>query len=110
MSKLRSVTLGGKEFPLGEFTLDQVERTAVLLKSIGAVDTVPQADSRKTVIFIGLQSGGYGETYDVFQKIKGVKLPELIQAQLEIGRVIGYYQEKDAAPGEASGGESPSAS
>ena len=110
MSKLRIVTLGGKEFPLGEFTLDQVSRAAVLLKSIDAGDTQLQASARNTVIHIGLQSGGYAGKFEDFLGLRGIKLGELVQAQLEIGRAIGYYADRDAAPGEAAGEASPSAS
>lgn len=109
MSRLRIVTLGGKEFPLGDFTLDQVSRISVLLPAIGEVQTQPQAAARNTVVHIGLQSGGYADTYETFLQVKGVKLGELIGAVLEVGRAIGYYEEKDAEPGEAVGEASPSA-
>ena len=108
MSKLRTVTLGEKQFLLGDFTMDQVSRLIVLLKQVGDISTLPQATARDTAIFIGLQSGGFAGTYDEMKQLKGIRVEHLSAAHLEVGRAIGFYLEKDAAPGEVSGEESPS--
>jgi hypothetical protein len=105
----RVVTLGGKEYPLGDFTLGQVSKLSVLLKNAGDSSTQPQADAQTTIIHIGLQSGGYTGTYQEFLNIPGVTIAEIILAKLEIGKAVGFYLDKELAPGEASGEESPSA-
>jgi hypothetical protein len=111
LSKLRTITLAGKEYPLGDFTIDQVSRIAVLIPQVGEAATLPAAAARNTIIHVGLQSGGYSEKFEDFLKIKGVKLAELMAANLEIGRAVGYYldpaEKKDLPPGEAEGAESP---
>jgi hypothetical protein len=113
LSKLRIVTLGEKEYPLGDFTIGQVQRLAPLFnqaddKFIAGMETPAQAQATTTIVHIGLQSGGYQGKYEDFLNLAGVTRQQLGAAQSEIGRAIGAYKalpepgETDA-PGEANG-------
>lgn len=102
MSKLRTITLAGAEYPLGQFTLGHVSRLAPLLAKAVTLNSVEEANATVTAVHIGLQSGGYVGKYEDVMNLTGVTVSELVAAKLEIGRAIGYYKDAEAeTPGEA---------
>jgi hypothetical protein len=110
--KDRKVVLGGVEYPRGKVKLGQVSEIAVLLRGAGkgvAGETLAEASARRTVIWKGLQTGGYVGAFADFEALEDVTLGELEAAMLEVGRAIGYFAdpEAEAQLGEAEGAASP---
>ncbi len=108
MTEKRLVTLGGRTYPVGDFTIGHIKKIAPLLtqadgKFVGAMETAAQADATATIVWTGLLSGGYTGKYEEFLDLRGVTKDELSAAQLEIGRIIGAYKRPDAGDDDKTG-------
>lgn len=117
MNKLQIVTLGEKEYPLGDFTIGQVQKLVPMFQAaddeiIASMKTLDQSQATTNIVYIGLQTGGYTGKYADFLELRGVTKQQLFVAQRVIGAVIGTYKPLDdiggdPEPGEAKGEESP---
>jgi hypothetical protein len=101
-----SITLGGQPYPIGPFTLGDVQQLLPQFKK-QETGTVEGAAATMTIISIGVRSGSPHLSPVDVQNIRGVVLQEMNAAVLAIGLKVGVYVPKDAAPGEAKGEESP---
>jgi hypothetical protein len=75
------------------------------MKSAADPSTPEQTQNRNTVIFVGLESGGYTGKFEEFGELKGVVKSELELAHLEVGKAIGFYRDENLDMGEAKGTE-----
>ena len=117
MSKVQIITLGEKEFPLGDFTIGDIQKLAPMFPMadgdfIGNMDTPERAKVTTNIVYAGLQTGGYKAKFEDFLALSGVTKQQLGAAQRVIGSIIGAYKPlvqpgEDPAPGEAAGAESP---
>ena len=107
MSKPTSISLAGKDYPVGPFTLADMQR---LLPQYTVQDlkTVEGTAAVMTILTIGVMSGNPSLAAPDIQAIKGVTLQELGAAVVNIGLICGTYVPKADEPlGDGAGVASP---
>lgn len=103
MPENQSFFLGEREFPIGSFTIGQLQ-SLVPLFSTGGTDTASGVASMVTAIHHVAKASAPEMTFEEFQKIPDASVAQLLTAFQKIGLAIGYFRPTaPPAPGDQVG-------
>jgi hypothetical protein len=110
VEKKPTITLGGKEYPIGEFTLGDQERMQPLFLALSD-DTLAGSAARTTLIWIALKADDpvKWQTVEIVRSLRRVKFPEIMAAVKVVCKESGLAWAEAPAPGEAKPGTEPAA-
>ncbi|OGT54656.1 MAG: hypothetical protein A3E01_09905 [Gammaproteobacteria bacterium RIFCSPHIGHO2_12_FULL_63_22] len=109
MGNTNTITLGGQEYPFGDFTLGDIEELQPLFALIGD-DSRQGAQARTTIIWMALRTANPNLTVAQVRAIPRFKIPEILPAIRKIAIASGLEwqdEPKDPPAGEAKPVASP---
>ena len=108
MSEAKTITLGGRDFPIAPLTLGQMRQAGPAFTRIG-IDSTEGMGAQTTLIYLAMHAADPKITSADVDAIIGVTFTELKTAVEKVAQLMGVEM-RAAEPGEAMPVEKPAAS
>ena len=100
MSDDKTITLGGRDFPIAPLTLGQMRQAGPAFIRIG-IDTPEGVGAQTTLLYLAMHNADPKVTPADIDAIIGVSFPELKTAVEKVAKLMGVEM-RTAEPGEAT--------